>query len=129
MGTRETGSSLTLARKAAGVLEWRAMSLRASEYKHIVLDDRGRAIIEGTRMKVLDLVMAQQAHGWSAEEIAWQFQALTLAQVHGALSYYYDHQAEMDAEIRSHIAEDEQARQEQARTNPLVQKLLAQRRR
>lgn len=80
-------------------------------------------------MKVLDLVMAHQAHGWSAEEIAWQFQGLTLAQVHGALSYYYDHQAEMDAEIRSHIAEDEEARREQTKTNPLVQKLLAHRRR
>lgn len=105
------------------------MSLRTSEYKHIAFDDRGRPTVEGTGMRVLDLVMAHQAHGWSAEEMAWQFQGLSLAQVHGALTYYYDHQAEMDGETRRHIQEDEEARREQAQTNPLVQKLLATRRR
>lgn len=107
----------------------RPMSLRTSEYKHIVLDSKDRPVIQGTRLKVRDLVMAHLAHGWSADEIAWQFQAITLAQVHSALSYYFDHKAEMDAEIRSHIAEDEEARREQAKSNPLVQKLLAHRRR
>ena len=41
----------------------------------------------------------------------------------------FDHQAEMDAEIRNHIAEDEEALRQQAKTNPLIQKLLAHRHR
>ena len=46
-------------------------------------------------------------HGWDAEEIQAQHSHLTLAQIHAALSYYYDHQSEMDAEIERDQREDE----------------------
>ncbi len=38
--------------------------------------------------------------GMTPDEMVKQFPPLTLAQIHAALSYYYDHQAEIDAEIR-----------------------------
>jgi hypothetical protein len=41
----------------------------------------------------------KQAHGSSPEEISFQHPHLSLAQIHAALSYYYDHQQEIDAYI------------------------------
>ncbi len=101
------------------------MSLKTSEYKHIAIDDRGRPVIaEWPRLTVRDLVMAQQAHGWSADELVWQFQGVTPAQAHGALSYYYDHQAEIDAAIRE-VEEFDRDWDAQHRDDPFVQKLAA----
>ena len=39
------------------------------------------------------------AYGWSAEAIHEQHPHLSLAQIHAALGFYYDHAAEFDAEI------------------------------
>lgn len=35
----------------------------------------------------------------SPEEIHFQHPRLSLAQIHGALTYYYEHQADLDARI------------------------------
>ncbi|HEY8747024.1 MAG TPA: DUF433 domain-containing protein [Tepidisphaeraceae bacterium] len=67
--------------------------------QHIALDERGRAYIDGTRIKVVELIAVKGANGWDADELARQYPHLTLAQIHAALSYYYDHQAAVDAEI------------------------------
>jgi hypothetical protein len=40
------------------------------------------------------------------EELVRRFPHLTLAQIYDALSYYYDHQAEIDAEIEKNLGED-----------------------
>ncbi len=81
-------------------------------YAHIVLDDDHVPLIAGTTMKVVELVTAQHAHGWSPEELAFQFPHLTLGQIHSALAYYWDHQAELDQEItrRLTLADDLQRR-------------------
>jgi len=42
-------------------------------------------------------------NGWSAEEIVRQYPHLTAAEVHAALGYYYDHSAEIDAEIAAEL--------------------------
>jgi uncharacterized protein (DUF433 family) len=42
-------------------------------YEHIRLDERGVPIIAGTTMKVVELVMAHMAHGWSPEELHFSF--------------------------------------------------------
>ena len=77
------------------------MGVATSEtrYKHIVLDDSGVPRVAGTTMKVVELVTAQHAYGWSPEELAFQFPHLTLGQIHSALAYYWDHQQELDREI------------------------------
>ena len=66
---------------------------------HIVLDDQGRAWIEGANTRVLQVAADRYAHGWSPEEIHFQHPHLSLAQIHAALSYYYDHQEEMESGI------------------------------
>jgi uncharacterized protein (DUF433 family) len=73
----------------------------------LYLDDEGRVWIEGINTKVIQVAIDKYAHGWSAEEIQAQHPHLSLAQIHAALSYYYDHQAEIDREIEHIIREDE----------------------
>ena len=77
-------------------------------YEHIQLAQDGVPIIAGTTMKVVELVMAQMAHGWSPEELHFQHPYLSLGQIYAALAYYWDHKAALDADIarRSHIVED-----------------------
>ncbi len=50
-------------------------------------------------MKVVELVMAQRAHGWSPEELSFQYPHLSMAQIHSALAYYWDHQEALDKDI------------------------------
>lgn len=38
-------------------------------YEHVQIDANGIPIIAGTTMKVIELVMAQIAYGWSPEEL------------------------------------------------------------
>ena len=66
---------------------------------HIVLDDKGVAWIEGTRTKVVEIVLDHTAWGMSPLEIHLEYPPLTLAQVHAALACYYDHQPEIDRQI------------------------------
>src|SRR5262245_58903120 len=101
-------------------------TMTATQYQHVQLDNAGIPIIAGTTMKVVELVMAQMAHGWSPEELYFQHPYLTLGQIHSALAYYWDHQAELDADIEPRWQVAEQARQ-QATPSPLVAKLRAQR--
>lgn len=71
----------------------------ATNYPHITVDDQGEARIERTRLKVKHVVAERLANGWSPEEVAWQHEGLTLAQVYSALAYYEDHRSEIDAAI------------------------------
>jgi uncharacterized protein (DUF433 family) len=92
---------------------------------HIVLDENGIARIEGSRMKVIHLVMEKMANGWSPEELQRQFPHLTLAKIYAAFAYYYDHQAELDAEIQRDQAEAERMRTV-AGESPIAQRLRAE---
>jgi len=67
--------------------------------EHIHRDAAGRAWIDDTNIKVIEVVLDQMAYGWSPEEICLQHPTLSLAQVHAALGFYYDNQAAFDAEI------------------------------
>jgi uncharacterized protein (DUF433 family) len=66
---------------------------------HIRLDKRGVAWIDQTNTKLIEVVLDKLAYGWSPEEIHLQHPHLSLARIHAAFLYYYDHQDEMDAEI------------------------------
>lgn len=67
---------------------------------HIRLDEHGVAWIDNTRVKVIEVVLDKLAHGSSPEEIHFQYPHLSLAQIHAALAYYYDHQTELEDEIQ-----------------------------
>ncbi len=70
-----------------------------TRYKHIRLDEDHVPSIAGTTMKVVDLVVEQQAYGWISEELHFQHPYLTLDQIHSALAYYWDHGEELDHDI------------------------------
>ena len=67
---------------------------------HIEIDEHGVAWIANTKVKVIEVALDKIAHGSSPEELHFQYPHLSLAQIHAALAYYYDHQSELDAEIR-----------------------------
>ncbi len=66
---------------------------------HIVRDERGVAWIDGKNVKVIEVVLDHLAYGWSADAIHEQHPHLSLAEIHSALAFYYDHTAEFDAQI------------------------------
>lgn len=70
---------------------------------YIEIDERGVAWIGGTRVKVVEVVLDKIAHGWSPEEIHFQHPHLSLAQIHAALTYYYENQSRLDAEIKQRL--------------------------
>ena len=59
----------------------------------------GRPVVAGTGVCVSDVVMAMLFHRQTPDELAAWFD-LSLAQVHAALAYYYEHKALLDAEIK-----------------------------
>jgi len=59
----------------------------------------GRPIIAGTGVCVSDVAIATIFHRKEPDEIA-QWYGLSLAQVHAALAYYYEHKADIDEEIK-----------------------------
>jgi len=59
----------------------------------------GSPVIAGTRFPVRSVVNYVLRQGMAPEELVAEFRHLTLAQVHDALSYYYDHQREVDQDI------------------------------
>ena len=61
----------------------------------------GKARLDGHRIRVQDIVMDYEWNGLSPDEICQQYPSITLAHVHAALSYYYEHRDEIQADIAS----------------------------
>lgn len=61
----------------------------------------GRPIIKGTRTTVRSIA-GYYNMGMPPEKIVKSLPHLNLARVHDALSYYYDHQEEIDQDIKAH---------------------------
>jgi uncharacterized protein (DUF433 family) len=92
---------------------------------HILLDEQGRAWIDDTNVKVIEVVLDKLGYGLSPEEIFAEYPGhFTMAQIHAAFSYYYDHQAEFDAEIERQEKEYQRLRAENL-NSPIHQKLRA----
>jgi uncharacterized protein (DUF433 family) len=70
-------------------------------YAHVDFAADGTPLVAGTTTKVEEIVLDHLAHDWDAGEIHRQHPHLSLAKIHGALAYYYDHQAEMDEAIEA----------------------------
>lgn len=68
------------------------------------LDGQPARLARLPRIRVAQIVMDYMAHGWSPEEISRHQTHVNLAEAHAAMSYYYDHQSEIDDEIRREIA-------------------------
>lgn len=60
----------------------------------------GKACIAGHRIRVLDVVLQCEPGGLTPQEFVAQFPGVTLADVHAALAYAYDHPNEIEADLR-----------------------------
>lgn len=56
----------------------------------------------GTGLRVIDVVMASLFHQQTPDELAVNY-TVPLAGVHAAFSYYYEHKAEIDTDIRQQL--------------------------
>jgi uncharacterized protein (DUF433 family) len=101
------------------------MPLTATEYKYVELDEKNVPIIAGTTMKVIELVQAHIAYGWSPAELHLNHRYLTMSQIHSAFAYYWDHKQELDADMQRRFEYAEKLRLE-AGESPLAKKLRAQ---
>jgi uncharacterized protein (DUF433 family) len=81
-----------------------ASSLTQTEYPHIVLSQNNVPIIRGTTLKVVELVMAQRAYGWTPEEIQINHRYLSMGQIYAALAYYWDYREVLDQDIQQREA-------------------------
>lgn len=79
------------------------MAVAERRYEHILIDEDRVPRIAGTTTKVIEVVLDQQAYGWSPEEIQYQHPYLTLGQIHAALAYYWDHRTELDQDIQQRL--------------------------
>src|SRR5690242_1406045 len=80
-----------------------------TEHTYVVTDDRilgGEPIIKGTRTPVRAIVELWR-QGIAPEDIPTHLPHLSLSQVFDGLSYYSDHQAEINAYIKRNKVPDE----------------------
>ena len=73
-------------------------------YPHIVKENGSAARLEShPRTRVAMIVMDYLARGLGPEEIVQHYPYLKPAEVHAAMTYYYDHRQEIDAEIQAEL--------------------------
>ena len=65
--------------------------LTTTEMPHIRLDENGRAWIDATQVKVIEVVLDHLAYGWTPEEMHLQHPNLSVAQLYAAMAYYHEH--------------------------------------
>ena len=97
-----------------------------TRYEHILLNEDQVPTISGTTMKVIELVLDHLAYGWSPEELHFQHPNLTMGQIHSALAYYWDHEAEIDRDIERRLQSVDQI-QQNTKATPLAGRLKAKR--
>jgi uncharacterized protein (DUF433 family) len=77
-------------------------------YPHILKEPGQSARLERhPRTRVAMIVADYLWRGWSAEEIVRQYGYLTRAEVHAALTWYFDHTDEIDRELAAEYREVE----------------------
>lgn len=91
----------------------------------ISLDERAVAWIAGSGIKVKQVVVEKAIWGMTPEEMLAAHPHWSLPQIYAALSYHYDHQAEVDEQIEH----DRQwaASLRAAQPNPFTREDLVQR--
>jgi uncharacterized protein (DUF433 family) len=92
--------------------------------EHIEVDDKGVARVKGSRSKVIQIVM-DTMNGMAPRDIHDAYPHLSLAQIHAALAYYYDHQVDVDAQVQASIEFAERMRQ-QAGESPVAKRFREQ---
>src|SRR5271167_12241 len=97
--------------------KWHETTLEAAmavavSYPHIVkIEGRPARLERLPRIRVAQIVIDYLNHGWSADEICIHYPHLKRAEVHSAMAYYFDHQAEIERELEEEQNLIEEARQ------------------
>jgi uncharacterized protein (DUF433 family) len=87
------------------VPKWADQMTVIADYPHIDAPPGEAPRLRRTpRVRVAQVAMDYLAHGWSPEEMCRQHPYLSLAEAHAAMAYYYDHQPQIDEEIRTELA-------------------------
>jgi uncharacterized protein (DUF433 family) len=60
----------------------------------------GQPRIAGHRIRVQDIYVCHELKGMTPDEILQAYPTITLADVHAALTYYWDHREEIDRHIK-----------------------------
>ena len=89
-----------------------------------VMQRDGAYRVAGTRVS-LDSVVYAFLNGQTAESIAQSFPVLNLEQVHGAITFYLAHRAEIDGYLRAGRAEFERLRAAAHEADPAFYQKLA----
>ena len=76
------------------------------------------------RIRVAQISMDYLAHGWSVEEMCRQHPYLHPSEAYAAMGYYFDHQEEIDTEIRTEW-EQVQPEKMQVPATPFVVRMRA----
>lgn len=98
--------------------------LTETKYEHIQVTEDQVPMIEGTTMKVVELITNHLAYGWSPEELHFQHPYLSMGQIHSALAYYWDHKTELDQDIEERLESVDQI-QKATSSSSLVKRLKA----
>lgn len=61
----------------------------------------GKPRIAGHRLRVQDIAVWHESRGLTPEEIVVHYPHISLADVHAALAYYFDHRAEIRRDIEA----------------------------
>jgi len=88
-----------------------------------VMEVDGAYQITGSRVS-LDSVVYDFLSGLSPENIADNYDTLTLEQVYGAITYYLAHRTEVDAHLRRNRAKFDALRLQARATHPLLYQKL-----
>ena len=79
----------------------------------------GKPHISGHRIKVQHIAVWHERQGRNPDEIVAEHPGLTLADVHAALTYYYDHPEQIDADIQAMRDEWEDRQRELDNARPV----------
>lgn len=61
---------------------------------------QGYPVINGTRTRIIEIILEYEYLGKTPDEIVNAHPYLNLAQIHDAISFYYDYREKIDREIR-----------------------------
>jgi uncharacterized protein (DUF433 family) len=83
----------------------------------------GKPRIDGHRIKVDHIAICYERMGMSPDEIVSAHPTISLAQVHAALAYYFEHKDEIDADIEEgrRFAEELKAQTPPSKLQTLLQ--------
>jgi uncharacterized protein (DUF433 family) len=95
---------------------------------YVVLNDKGRAVIRGTGFKVTMIAVDHIEGEMTPQQIHDAYPQLSLAAIHAALSYFYDHRAELEAQMLQSEKDVEEIRRRVEATTPPLSRAELERR-